>query len=284
MANKSFLSPPPLTTPLTFFDMTGRTNMSFCTGDWGYWVTRCTSLMFPRHCKATHVNFDQGEAPSFFKFPLLALEHGLKPYSARERAGLQRGNWFLAEGSGYREEQSTKPQTLGYALADSPVGLLGWIYEKLHDWTDGYAWTPDEVCTWVSIYWFSTAGPAASLRIYYEAIHPSPPSASASAVPKITRDRLISYIGGGVKLGLSQFPRELRSLPTTWTRTQGHVVFQRVHDKGGHFAAHERPDAIVADVRDMFAKNGGAYGVVKGKDGYHDDAAAAAAGSRTARL
>lgn len=72
---------------------------------------------------------------------------------------------------GYFNEQSTKPQTIGYALADSPVALLAWIYEKLHDWTDDYPWTEDEILTWVSIYWFSTAGPAASVRIYYEASH-----------------------------------------------------------------------------------------------------------------
>lgn len=72
---------------------------------------------------------------------------------------------------GYFHAQSTKPQTIGYALADSPVALLTWIYEKLHDWTDDYPWTDDEILTWVSIYWFSTAGPAASVRIYYEAAH-----------------------------------------------------------------------------------------------------------------
>jgi len=52
--------------------------------------------------------------------------------------------WFLKEGNGYFSQQSTQPQTLGYSLADSPVGLLGWIYEKLVNWTDEYPWTDDE--------------------------------------------------------------------------------------------------------------------------------------------
>jgi hypothetical protein len=52
--------------------------------------------------------------------------------------------WFRKEGRGYFEEQSSQPQTLGYGLADSPVGLLGWIYEKLVHWTDDYPWTDDE--------------------------------------------------------------------------------------------------------------------------------------------
>lgn len=68
--------------------------------------------------------------------------------------------------------QSTQPQPIGFALGDSPVGLLAWMDEKLHDWTDAYPWTDDEIPTWVSIYWFSSAGPAASIRIYYEAQHP----------------------------------------------------------------------------------------------------------------
>lgn len=51
----------------------------------------------------------------------------------------------MNEGSGYRVLQTTKPQTLGYALQDSPVALLAWIYEKLHDWVDDYPWTDDEI-------------------------------------------------------------------------------------------------------------------------------------------
>lgn len=54
-------------------------------------------------------------------------------------------------------------------LADSPVGLLTWIYENLVAWTDDYPWTDQEVCEWVSLYWFSQAGPAASVTIYHEA-------------------------------------------------------------------------------------------------------------------
>jgi pimeloyl-ACP methyl ester carboxylesterase len=232
-------------------------------GDWGYYITRAISLHYPAHCKATHVNFDQGEAPSLLRHPTLAIQHALTPYTPAEKAGLQRTTWFLRESSGYRAQQATRPQTLGYSLQDSPVGLLAWVYEKLHDWSDAYPWTDDEVCTWVSIYWFSTAGPAASLRIYYESTHEWD-----DAARRVTRDRTREYIGGGVKLGLTHAPREVRVLPATWTRTQGDVVFERGHDKGGHFFAWERPDDLIADLRDMFGKNGGAYNVVKGKDGY----------------
>ena len=134
-------------------------------------ITRTMGKLYPEQCKASHINMVRGHPPKWTSQPLLALQHALTPYSSKTRKGLQRSEWFLNQGSGYRSEQSTKPQTLGYALADSPVGLLAWMYEKLHDWTDNYAWTEDEILTWVSIYWFSISGPAASLRIYYEAVN-----------------------------------------------------------------------------------------------------------------
>lgn len=111
--------------------------------------------------------------PNWSSNPLLALSHAVTPYSDFEKKGLERQKWFMEEGSGYHLLQRTKPQTIGYALSDSPVALLAWMYEKLHDWTDEYPWTDDELLTWISIYWFSTAGPAATCRIYYEAYHTS---------------------------------------------------------------------------------------------------------------
>jgi hypothetical protein len=66
------------------------------------------------------------------------------PYTPFEKAALERTKWFDTKGRGYSAEHSTKPQTLGYSLADSPVGLLAWIYEKLVTWTDAYPWDDDE--------------------------------------------------------------------------------------------------------------------------------------------
>lgn len=221
------------------------------------------SLHYPDNCLATHLNMDTGSKPSWISNPLLAAQHALTSYSKRERDGFARSAWFLKEGSGYRSEQGTKPQTLGYAFADSPVALMAWIYEKLHDWTDDYPWTEEEVCTWIAIYWFSTAGPAANIRIYYEATH----SSGVGNSGKVMRDRVNQYIPR-VKIGMSHFPNDIRVYPKTWGRVAGNVVFQKEYDRGGHFAAWERPDAIIADLREMFGKNGGAYGVVKGKNGY----------------
>lgn len=154
--------------------------------------------------------------------------------------------------------QATKPQTLGYGMQDSPVALLAWLWEKLHDWTDSYPWTDDEILTWVSVYYLSKAGPAASVRIYYEATHAQP---GASAV---TRERTQEYIPY-VKLGLCHSPREISVVPDSWARTLGPVVYESRKTRGGHFAAHEMPEEITKDLFAMFGKSGKCYKIIKPK-------------------
>ncbi|KAF4633478.1 hypothetical protein G7Y89_g4646 [Cudoniella acicularis] len=228
-------------------------------GDLGFYVTRAIGHLYPQHCKGSHINLMRASAPTFTKHPILALQHSISPYSAKEKEGLARTEWFAKEGRGYFMEQSTKPQTLAYALNDSPVALLAWIYEKLHDWSDNYPWTDDEIFTWISIYAFSTAGPGAAHRIYYEVMH--------GKVGAITQEDVRKYIPN-VKLGLAYNPRELSVLPKTWCRTLGPIVFESHNESGGHFYATEKPEFLARDLRTMFGKEGGAYGVVKEKSGY----------------
>jgi hypothetical protein len=149
-----------------------------------------------------------------------------KPFTLKDKAGINRTKQFLRTGSGYMAEQATKPQTLGYCLADSPVGLLAWIYEKLVGWSDEYPWDDDEgdcipfpfgfplllrvvtnfnpVLTWVSIFWFSRAGPAASLRIYFEVGHGD---------SKALMDAFLLTESPSIPLGLSRFPKEIMVHP-----------------------------------------------------------------------
>lgn len=215
-------------------------------GDWGYAVTRMMGLLYPEHCLASHTNFVRlDQEPESLK----GKEQ--PPLEDWEKAGLERTKWFIQEGFGYNLAQSTKPHTLGFALRDSPVALLAWIYEKLHDWTDEYKWEDEEILEWVSIYQFSTAGPSASVRIYYENTHSN---------LELTR-KLKLYIPK-VKLGLSWFPKDLVVPPKAWGRTLGDVVFEAVHEDGGHFAAHERPEMLAGDLKKMFAKDGGLGDVV----------------------
>ena len=178
-------------------------------------------------------------------------------YTARESADLEHAKeWTTGSGRGYFALLSTKPLTMSYSLSDSPVGLLAFIYEKLYDWTDGYPWTDDEILTWISIYWFSEAGPGASGFIYRE-----------SSEDKVwSYARLQSYVDK--PLGFHYFPRELVNLPKAWLKGMGKVIYVGESDKGGHFAAWERPDVIATDLGKMFGKGGDAYGVVEGKSGY----------------
>lgn len=92
----------------------------------------------------TQVLFHSGPPPSPLKEPFSFLVFLVTPWTTKEKEGLGRTQWFKNRGSGYLTEQGTQPQTLGYSLADSPVGLLAWIYEKLHNWTDNYPWEDDE--------------------------------------------------------------------------------------------------------------------------------------------
>ncbi|KZT23429.1 alpha/beta-hydrolase [Neolentinus lepideus HHB14362 ss-1] len=229
-------------------------------GDWGYPVTRkMASTYGPKHVKAWHTNMPVCRLPKPHRNPLLFLQLILhrftpfSPYTEFERKGLERAERFIQKGQGYSREQGTQPQTLGYSLADSPVGLLAWIYEKLVNWTDHYQWEDDEVLTWVSIYWFSQAGPASSLRIYYEVMNENMDLSPVREVP----------------LGVSYFPKELAPVPKSWTRSLvGDVVFEIEHTSGGHFAAYEKPEELVNDLRRMFGKGGPVFGVVPGMTGY----------------
>ncbi|KAG5341017.1 hypothetical protein C0989_012221 [Termitomyces sp. Mn162] len=206
------------------------------------------------------LGYDQYAPPSH-KRPLLLISHLLSylpflGYTEREKAGLARSLDFLMTGSGYFAIQSTRPQTLSYGITDSPVGLLAWIYEKLAaSVEDGKPFTDDEILTWISIYYFSRAGPAASFRIYYE-------------VTKLEGlGALATQESTTIPLGHSYFPNEAISLPRSWYKVPN-LIFESEQPSGGHFAAIEEPEALVADLRAMFGKAGPAFGVIEGKSGF----------------
>ncbi|KAI0259498.1 alpha/beta-hydrolase [Gloeopeniophorella convolvens] len=226
-------------------------------GDWGHVITRILASQYgPKHVKASHTNMPICSTDIFGTFrnnPLRFAKYLLTPYTPREREGMARSRMFQKTGMGYFAQQSTRPQTLGYNLGDSPVGLLAWIYEKIGPGTDNYPWTDDEVLTWISIYWFSRAGPSASTRIYYE----------LSKSEEVFRTPRTS-----VPVGISFFPKEVFHAPRELLRAELNVVFESEHDAGGHFAAYEKPEALVDDLRRMFGRGGPAAGVVPGHSGF----------------
>ncbi|KAJ8081389.1 hypothetical protein AAF712_009959 [Marasmius tenuissimus] len=222
-------------------------------GDWGALITHVMAATYGgANIKAWHSNMPMGRPPNATNDP--ASPNESKAHSPEEQLAFKGMNWFNTKGNGYFMEQSTQPQTVGYSLSDSPVGLLAWIYEKLVAWTDAYAWDDDEVLTWISIYWFSRSGPAASVRTYYEV-------AQSGGITNLPKTEVT------IPLGCSIFPRETVPMPRSWLTNFNVVLYER-HEKGGHFAAHEVPELLVGDLRKMFGKGGPAYGVVEGKDGY----------------
>ncbi|KAH7362703.1 epoxide hydrolase [Plectosphaerella cucumerina] len=220
-------------------------------GDWGFAVTRLMGNLYPKHCLASHWNYLYTPPPTLTANPLLYLRSFL-PNTAEDGMRSERTSWFFNESYGYNKQQSTRPATIGYLQADSPVGVLAWIYEKLHDWTDSYPWTDDEILTWVSIYVLSRGGPDVASRIYYENVH----SKQAAHLSRFEYNGL-------VKLGWSLFPRDLQLWPASHGHMLGPLVLQKRHADGGHFAAWERPDVLVGDLREMFGKNGGAEDVAR---------------------
>ncbi|KAI0473495.1 Alpha/Beta hydrolase protein [Xylariaceae sp. FL0804] len=222
-------------------------------GDWGSLITRTLATLHPESLRALHLNMISVGPPgpsSPFAFATFALTHLLDWYTPAEKAGLRRTREFVENGSAYLQIQRTRPNTIGAALASSPVGLLAWIYDKLVAWTDGYPWTAQEVCEWVSVYWFSVAGPAASVVIYHEAFKDGTSFYKNRATPSVRK-------------GFSYFPKEIASVPRMWGHQMGNVVFEREHERGGHFAAYEQPEALVGDLCAMFGRGGGASGSVK---------------------
>lgn len=207
-------------------------------------------FLYPGHVLASHLNFILSLPPSPLYTPLLVLQYLTGRYTPAEKAGLERTKWFTAEGSGYNQIQATKPHTPGFALADSPVALLAWIYEKLHDWTDQYPWTDEEILTWISIYYFSEAGADASVRLYYEITHPNGHETQVEG----PMDDLMKC--NKVPLGLPYFPKDVIVVPSSWDRTLGPVVFEKRHEEGGHFASYEKPELLASDLRTMIVNGG----------------------------
>ncbi len=149
---------------------------------------------------------------------------------------------FLEEETGYQRIQGTKPQTLGYALNDSPAGLAAWIVEKFRTWSDcggdvERRFTKDELLTNVMLYWVTETA-TSSCRLYFEAMHAGkfPPTGLRVEVPT----------------GCAIFPGEIVKPPRRWAERVYAVRRWTVMPSGGHFAAMEEPEALAEDIRAFF--------------------------------
>jgi pimeloyl-ACP methyl ester carboxylesterase len=201
-------------------------------GDWGAGVTTALGHIKPKGLAAIHLNWQ-------FVFPEKVPSEGL---SNEEKRAVEAAGEFTKNGYGYFLEQATRPQTIGYALADSPVGQAAWIYEKFQAWTDNdgnveKVLSRDEILDDISLYWLTDTA-ASSARIYWEN-YPA------------------SFAGGRIDIpvGASVFPKEIYRAPRSWAE----VVYPKlIHwkelPKGAHFAALEQPELFVSEIRECFSK------------------------------
>ena len=213
-------------------------------GDWGAMITRSLAMQYPQHVRACHLNMFPCGPPPWYKAPLTMGRLILSPwlYTKREMNALESVQYYLREQSGYLKTQSTRPQSLAFGLGDSPIGLLGWLVEKFHEWMDveNYKMPDEEIITFVMMHWMQGAIPG--LR-YYKAAY-------AEEGPTNAKNSFVNYCATPV--GVSGFPKEIFSPPIDWMRAVANVQWFKEHDKGGHFAAVECPEALVEDLRDWF--------------------------------
>lgn len=199
-------------------------------GDWGAIVTTHIALENPETCKGFHLNMVV--AP-----PDPETMQSLTPLEQSALAGFKH---YQDQDSGYSKEQSTRPQTLGYGLVDSPAGQLAWIMEKFWAWTDcnGHPENVlgrDEMLDNVMVYWLSAAG-ASSARLYWESF-----GGGTAGGP------ISTPMGGSI------FPKEIFRTSKRWAAKRfTNIVYWNELDKGGHFAAFEQPAVFVNELRNCF--------------------------------
>ena len=202
-------------------------------GDWGAAVTSALGHHDPDHLAGIHLNMPVVDLGSI----------GLGDLTGAEQEALASLAEFRKQGSGYSKQQSTRPQTLGYGLVDSPAGQCAWIVEKFQAWTDcdGHpenVFTRDELLDSVMAYWL-TGSAASSARLYWESYGPG--------------------LGGGgrqpinVPTGCSIFPKEVLRISRRWAETGfSDLRYWNELDRGGHFAAFEQPELFVDELRSAF--------------------------------
>jgi pimeloyl-ACP methyl ester carboxylesterase len=200
-------------------------------GDWGAYVTTSMAQQRPRGLIAIHLNFPQVIPDQ--------IPTDLSPQEQRAIDAMAR---FRRNGPGYFLEQSTRPQTIGYALADSPVGQAAWLFEIFQAGSDNKgdpedALSRDEMLDEITLYWLTNCA-ASSARLYYE-----------------QRALNLGANAGQVDLpvGCSIFPRELYQAPRSWAeRMYPKLFYWNELDRGGHWPALEQPDLFVQEMRNCF--------------------------------
>ena len=217
---------------IVLMDRLGYSRYGIQGGDWGSTIARDMACQAPTHVIGLHLNLLFADPPN--------PEAIATTMSELER---RRFSYFQREESSYFNLQASRPQTLAYALTDSPVGWLGWVIDKFQMLTDNNgdfltAVDRDTFLTDVTLYWVTgTVGSA--MRIYRENRLSGEESAQ---LPHLE-----------IPVAYADFPKEVFATPLSWIKQTYNVVQYTKMPRGGHFAALEQRDLLVEDMRKFFA-------------------------------
>ncbi|KAL5505042.1 hypothetical protein ACEPAH_7705 [Sanghuangporus vaninii] len=205
-------------------------------GDWGCAILRLMGCLFPESVLAMHYNMFR-QAP----------EPGSDPstYSEIEKRVVARGVELNSTGSGYFEIQRTKPFTIGCAIASSPLAMLAYIGEKIHDWSDPDRINPWDILDTVALYYLSGSF-ATSVMIYNQA-----QKLRAELMSPREENKWILK----TNFGLSAFPFEIAGASRHDTAKFGPLVFYKEHSSGGHFPTLDSPSEFVDDLQEFFGEH-----------------------------
>jgi pimeloyl-ACP methyl ester carboxylesterase len=208
-------------------------------GDWGAVVSDAMARQAPQGLLGIHTNMPATVPPEIAR-ALTNGEPAPAGLSADEKAAYEQMNALYTKGAGYALMMVTRPQTLGYALSDSPVGLAAWYYDKFADWTYSggdpeKSLTRDEMLDDISLYWF-TGTATSGARLYWE-----------------NNANNFNAVDISIPAAITVFPGEIYQAPKSWAEKAYHnLIYYNKVDKGGHFAAWEEPELFSSELRAAF--------------------------------
>jgi len=212
-------------------------------GDWGAIIAEVQAVQAPEGLLGIHINMPGTVPPSVLDLIRLR-QPAPATFTEAEKTAFTGLEYFYRKGFGYAEMMNTRPQTLGYSLADSPIGMLAFYYDKFTEWTytnrqPEKSLTRDDMLDNATLYWLTNTGTSSS-RSYWDAAQGPGGPFNAFDITK-------------VPVAVTIFPGEIYRAPRAWgEQAFKKLIYWNEVDKGGHFAAFEEPELFSAELRAAF--------------------------------
>jgi pimeloyl-ACP methyl ester carboxylesterase len=212
-------------------------------GDWGAIISEVLAVQAPKGLLGIHINMPGTVPPDVLRL-IRNRDPAPSSFSDAERRAFAGLEYFYRKGFGYAEMMNTRPQTLGYSLADSPVGMLAFFYDKFTEWTYSNrqpekVLSREDILDNVTLYWLTNTGTSSS-RSYWDAAQGGGGPFNAIEITK-------------VPVAVTIFPGEIYRAPRSWAAKTFHkLIYWNEVDKGGHFAALEEPQIFANEIRAAF--------------------------------